>query len=61
MNIEQELRAEYDRELALTRKMIDAIPADADLTWKADPKSMTLGRLAGHVAEASRDDGESLR
>ncbi len=53
MNIEQELQAEYDRESALTRKMIDAIPADADLTWKADPKSMTLGRLAGHVAEAA--------
>ena len=53
MNIDQELRAEYDRESALTRKMIDAIPADADLTWKADPKSMTLGRLAGHVAEAA--------
>jgi uncharacterized damage-inducible protein DinB len=53
MNIDQELRAEYDRESALTRKMIDAIPADADLTWKADPKSMTLGWLAGHVAEAA--------
>jgi uncharacterized damage-inducible protein DinB len=53
MNFEQELKSEYDRELLLTRKMIDAIPADADLTWKANPKSMTIGRLAAHIAEAA--------
>lgn len=53
MNIEQELQAEYDRELRMTRKMIDAIPPDADLLWKANPKSMTLGRLAAHVAETA--------
>jgi uncharacterized damage-inducible protein DinB len=60
VNIEQELQAEYDRELALTRKVLDAIPADADLTWKADPKSMTLGRLAGHVAETAGRWGISV-
>jgi uncharacterized damage-inducible protein DinB len=60
MNIEQELQAEYDRESQLTRKMLGAIPADADLTWKADPKSMTLGRLAGHVAEAAGRWGISV-
>lgn len=60
MNIDQELRAEYDREAQLTRKMLDAIPADADLTWKADPKSMTLGRLAGHVAETAGRWGISV-
>jgi uncharacterized damage-inducible protein DinB len=53
MDIHEELIAEYDRELASTRKMLDAIPADADLNWKASPKCMTLGRLAGHVAEAA--------
>ena len=53
MDITKELIAEYDRELVSTRKMLDAIPADADLSWKANPKSMTLGRLAGHVAEAA--------
>ncbi len=53
MDIQKELIAEYDRELILTRKMLDAIPADADLSWKADPKSMTLGRLAAHVAETA--------
>ena len=51
MDFQKELIAEFDRELALTRKMLDAVPADADLAWKANPKSMMLGRLAGHVAE----------
>jgi uncharacterized damage-inducible protein DinB len=53
MDIQKELIAEYGRELVSTRKMLDAIPADADLTWKANPKSMTLGRLAAHVAETA--------
>jgi uncharacterized damage-inducible protein DinB len=53
MDIQKELIAEYDRELASTRKMLDAIPADADLNWKANPKCMTLGRLAAHVAETA--------
>ena len=57
MDMQQELKAEYDRELGLTRKMLDAIPADADLTWKASPKSMTLGRLASHVAETAGEWG----
>jgi len=51
MNFQQALIDEYDRECSTTRKLLDAIPADADLTWKASPKNMTLGRLAGHVAE----------
>jgi uncharacterized damage-inducible protein DinB len=53
MELQEELIAEYDRELASTRKMLDAIPADADLNWKANPKCMTLGRLAAHVAETA--------
>lgn len=53
MDMQKELIAEYDRELASTRKMLDAIPADADLNWKAKPKCMTLGRLAAHVAETA--------
>jgi uncharacterized damage-inducible protein DinB len=53
MDIQEELKAEYDRELASTRKMLDAIPADADLNWKPNPKCMTLGRLAAHVAETA--------
>jgi uncharacterized damage-inducible protein DinB len=51
MDIQKELIGEFDRELALTRKMLEAIPEDADFSWKPNPKSFSLGRLAGHVAE----------
>src|SRR5271155_4086992 len=57
MDTQKELIAEYDRELASTRKMLDAIPDDADLNWKANPKCMTLGRLAAHVAETAGEWG----
>jgi uncharacterized damage-inducible protein DinB len=53
MDLQKELITEYDREIASTRKMLDSIPADADLNWKANPKSMSLGRLAAHVAETA--------
>lgn len=53
MDFQQELIAEYDRETAKTRKILDAIPADADFTWKPHDKSMSLGRLAGHIAETA--------
>ena len=53
MDFQKELIAEYDRETAKTRKMLEAIPADADFTWKPHPKSMSLGRLAGHIAETA--------
>lgn len=52
MDIQQELIAEYDRETAITRKVLAAIPADADLSFKSHPRSMSLGRIAGHTAEA---------
>jgi uncharacterized damage-inducible protein DinB len=51
MDFHQELIAEYDREIATTRNMLAAIPADADFAYKPHPKSMSLGRLAGHTAE----------
>ena len=53
MDFQKELIAEYDREISNTRKMLAAIPADADFTWKPHPKSMILGRLAGHIAETA--------
>lgn len=51
MDFHKELIAEFDRELALTRKMLAAIPLDVDFAWKPHAKSFSLGRLAGHVAE----------
>jgi uncharacterized damage-inducible protein DinB len=53
LDLQKQLQAEYDRELVFTRKMLEAIPAESDLSWKANPKSMTLGRLAAHVAETA--------
>jgi uncharacterized damage-inducible protein DinB len=51
MDIQKELIAEFDREVGLTRKLLDAVPEDADFAWKANPKSFSLGRLAGHLSE----------
>ena len=58
MDFQKELIAEYDRETAKTRKMLEAIPADADFTWKPHPKSMSLGRLAGHIVGDRRGVGD---
>jgi uncharacterized damage-inducible protein DinB len=55
MDIQKELIAEYDRETASTRKLLEAIPADADFSWKPHAKSMSLGRLAGHLADTTGD------
>ena len=53
MDLQKELIAEYDREVATTRKMLEAVPANADFAWKPHAKSMPLGRLAGHVSETA--------
>ena len=53
MDFQKELIAEYDRETAKTRKILEAVPADADFTYKPHPKSMSLGRLAGHLVETA--------
>ena len=50
MSIAQSLLPEFDQEMANTRKALERLPEDK-LTWKPDPKSMTMGRLAGHIAE----------
>lgn len=55
MDIQKELVAEYEREIETTRKMLNAIPEEADLIWKPHDKSMALGRLAGHVADTGGD------
>ncbi len=53
MDFQKALIAEYDREVSTTRKILEAIPAEADFSYKPHPKSMSLGRLAGHVSETS--------
>jgi len=41
---------EFDLEMASTRRSLERIPEDK-LGWKPHAKSMTLARLAGHIAE----------
>lgn len=50
MSIAQSLLPEWDHEVGNTKKMLAAVP-DGDMNWKPHEKSMTLGRLAAHVAE----------
>jgi uncharacterized damage-inducible protein DinB len=40
---------DLNRELAVTRKVLERLPAD-QFAWKPHAKSMSLGRLAMHVA-----------
>lgn len=55
MDIQKELIAEYERETATTRKLLEAIPENADFGWKPHEKSMALGRLAAHVSDTNGD------
>jgi uncharacterized damage-inducible protein DinB len=55
MDIQKEIIAEYDRETGRTRKILEAIPADADLGFKPHPKSMAMGILAGHICDMAGD------
>ena len=50
MKFSEALLPEFDQGMAHTRKTLERIPEDK-LAWKPHEKSMTLGRLAGHVAE----------
>ncbi|MGN6370057.1 MAG: DinB family protein [Phycisphaerae bacterium] len=49
MSISQALLAEFEHEAAITKKFLERIPADK-LTWKAHPKSHTIGALGNHIA-----------
>ena len=44
------LVAELRQEAASTRRLLERLP-EARLGWQPHPKSMTLGRLAGHIGE----------
>ena len=50
MTFVEVLLAEYDEEMKKTRTMLERVPDDK-LAWKPHDKSMTLGRLASHVAD----------
>ena len=49
MALKDAILAEYDHEMAATRKVLERIP-DEKLTWRPHDKSRTLGALGLHVA-----------
>jgi len=51
MSIAEALIADLEQEADGTRKMLALVP-EAKFAWKPHEKSMTLGQLASHVAEA---------
>ncbi len=50
MSFSQALLPEFDEEMTNTRKLLELVP-DGKFDYQPHPKSMTLGRLASHVAE----------
>jgi len=50
MPISQALLPEFDHEMANTRKALERVPEEK-FGWKPHEKSMSMGRLATHVAE----------
>ncbi len=49
MAIRDGLLAEYDHEMATTRRLLERVP-EPHFAWKPHEKSMTLGGLAAHIA-----------
>lgn len=50
MTIIEMLKRELEKEAVTTRKMLERIPDDK-FDWQPHPKSMTVRRLATHIAE----------
>jgi uncharacterized damage-inducible protein DinB len=50
MSMCETLAAELQQEAKTTRRLLERVP-EGSFDWKPHDKSMTLGRLAGHVAE----------
>ncbi|HVG34069.1 MAG TPA: DinB family protein [Pyrinomonadaceae bacterium] len=49
MNLMEPMIAELQHEAATTRRLLERVPQDR-LAWQPHAKSMTLGRLAAHIA-----------
>ncbi len=49
MSIINSLLPEFDHEMATTRRVLQRVP-EAQFAWKPHEKSMSLGELAGHLA-----------
>jgi uncharacterized damage-inducible protein DinB len=51
MSIAEGVVRDFNLETEFSRRLLEAVPADK-LDWQPHEESMTLGQLAGHVAEA---------
>ena len=49
MSMTQAMLQEFDNEAKTTRRVLERVPSDK-LSWRPHPKSMSLGKLALHVA-----------
>ena len=50
MSLKEAILAEFDAEVAVTRKVFDRLP-DQAFGWKPHERSMSLGALATHLAQ----------
>lgn len=53
MAIKDALLPEWDHEMGTTRRLLERVPA-SDFSWKPHARSMSLGQLAGHIANLPR-------
>jgi uncharacterized damage-inducible protein DinB len=53
MALKDAVLAEYDHEMASTRKLLERLPDDK-LSWKPHEKSRSLGGLATHLGQIAR-------
>jgi uncharacterized damage-inducible protein DinB len=50
MTVPELFLLEFDEEIPATRRILERVP-EASFAWKPHDKSMSLGRLASHIAE----------
>lgn len=50
MTIAETILPQFEYEMASSRRTLERLPEDK-LDWTPDPKSMSMGRLAAHIAE----------
>jgi uncharacterized damage-inducible protein DinB len=60
MALRDALLPEFDHEMATTRKTLERVPEDKT-NWKPHDTSMTMGRLAGHIAEMAGFVGQTFQ
>lgn len=60
MHYAELLLPEFDQEMASTRKVLERIPQDK-MTWKAHPKSNTIGWVGSHLVEMVEWCGGGLK